>query len=340
MPLQVDRDRVLAFRARTQHLGERLPPDGLARAAYAGLQDSSPRAAQLSLNARVEDVGPSSWEDPTLVQIWGPRGADYVVPRDDVAVFTLGRLPRDPDQQRGLEEVADDVHGVLRGERMTTRAIGEALPQYADQGSGLIRLAAVTGRLHIRWDASRIVVIPVDRPDADPEEARIELARRFVRWFGPIDLDRFAWWSGMDPDDAEVSWQALDGELVPVELQGHDRFIHADAEQALTKAGPVEGVRLLHPEDTYLRLDRDLLLPNAERRVQLFPAPGRSTGFGANAIVLDGEIVGRFARQQANVTLEPWPELTAAEASAVTAEAEGIARALGRPSRVRWTEPS
>jgi hypothetical protein len=53
---------------------------------------------------------------------------------------------------------------------------------------------------------------------------------------------------------------------------------------------------------------------------------------------VDGEIVGRFARQQAKVTLEPWGKLPKAVSEAVTAEAEGIARALGRPGRVTWIE--
>jgi hypothetical protein len=97
-------------------------------------------------------------------------------------------------------------------------------------------------------------------------------------------------------------------------------------------------VRLLHPEDPYLRLDRELLVVDGNVEASSFPAPGRSTGYGANAIVVGGEVVGRFARQQAKITLEPWVKLPQALADAVTAEAEGIPRALGRPGRVRWIE--
>lgn len=62
-------------------------------AARAGLQDSSPRSALLSLHARVEGIQPDAWRDPILAQVFGPRGAIYVVPRSDVGVFTLGLLP-------------------------------------------------------------------------------------------------------------------------------------------------------------------------------------------------------------------------------------------------------
>src|SRR6266581_3397182 len=52
-----------------------------------------PRAALLSIHARVEGTQPSTWEDPSLVQLWGPRFSAYVVAASDVAVFSLGRLP-------------------------------------------------------------------------------------------------------------------------------------------------------------------------------------------------------------------------------------------------------
>src|SRR5437667_12570079 len=92
----ITRENVLAFRQRATHLDRRLPPGRLTEAAFAGLQDSAPRSAVLALHARVRDVSPSAWKDSRFVQVWGPRGAVYVVPGHDVAVFTLGRLPRNP----------------------------------------------------------------------------------------------------------------------------------------------------------------------------------------------------------------------------------------------------
>src|SRR5207302_2368783 len=87
--LRLTPDDVRRFRLASSGLDARLPRGGLARAAYAGLQDSAPRAALISLHARVRDVEPSSWEDPSLVQIWFRGGADYVVPRADVGLFTI-----------------------------------------------------------------------------------------------------------------------------------------------------------------------------------------------------------------------------------------------------------
>ena len=54
-PLQLTREQILAYRRHVQALDERLPAGArsLRRAAWAGLQDSMPRAALLSIHARV-----------------------------------------------------------------------------------------------------------------------------------------------------------------------------------------------------------------------------------------------------------------------------------------------
>src|SRR5213075_2383140 len=95
--LALTRAQILAFRRRVGALDQRLPRGrrSLRRAAWAGLQDSMPRAALLSIHARVEGTEPSTWEDPLLVQLWGPRYSAYVVAARDVAIFSLARLPDD-----------------------------------------------------------------------------------------------------------------------------------------------------------------------------------------------------------------------------------------------------
>src|SRR5260221_6987960 len=70
--LELTRQQILAFRRRVGGLDERVPkgPESLRRAAWAGLQDSMPRAALLSLHARVHEAEPSTWEHPSLAQLW------------------------------------------------------------------------------------------------------------------------------------------------------------------------------------------------------------------------------------------------------------------------------
>src|SRR3989442_15583069 len=110
--LNLTRAQVLAFRRRVGALDERLPPGrrSLRRAAWAGLQDSMPRAARLSIHARAEGTEPSTWEDPSLVQLWGPRFSAYVVAARDFAVFSLGRLPDEPEGRRIAQDLATRLH--------------------------------------------------------------------------------------------------------------------------------------------------------------------------------------------------------------------------------------
>src|SRR3954447_23072873 len=150
-PLRVTRKQILTFRRRVGELDERLPksPGSLRRAAWAGLQDSMPRAALLSLHARVEGVGPSAWEDPSLAQLWGPRYQTYVVPKRDFALFSLARLPEDAKGRERARLMAERLHAHLAGRRMTDREAAGAL----DVGNA-IRYAATTGTVAIRWEGA------------------------------------------------------------------------------------------------------------------------------------------------------------------------------------------
>src|SRR5437868_15217120 len=147
--LKLTRGQILAFRRRVGALDERMPmgSQSLRQAAWAGLQDSMPRAALLSLHARVNGVESSTWEHPSLAQLWGPRYHTYVVPKRDFALFSLGRLP---DSARGrvrAERMAELLRGQLGGRRMTDREAAGAL------GVGnSIRYAATTGTVAIRWE--------------------------------------------------------------------------------------------------------------------------------------------------------------------------------------------
>ena len=297
--MQIARPRnVLRFRLRATHLDERLPSGKLSAAAYGGLQDTAPRAAQISLHARVEGATPSAWEHPSLVQIWF-RGADYVVPRADLAAFTLGCLPRDPDQRASLEAIADDVVRALDGQRMLARDLYAALPQY-DRGM-VVRFAAPTGRYLIRWDASKIWIVPVDRPDADVEQSRLELARRFVRWFGPCTPERFAWWAGIGPDDANETWRKMTSDVIPVKVGSEERFIFASDEPRLRDPSPITGVRLVPPDDPVLKLDRSMITEGSALGELLFPA--RSPGYIPGGLFVDGELAGVWQRQRHRVTV-------------------------------------
>src|SRR3989475_5411292 len=141
--LDLTRPQILAFRRHVGALDERLARGrrSLRRAAWAGLQDSMPRAALLSIHARVEKTEPATWEDPSLVQLWGPRFHAYVVAARDLAVFSLGRLPDDAGARRIAEDLVARLQALLGGARMTYGDAGSALGEHPNR----LRYAAPTG---------------------------------------------------------------------------------------------------------------------------------------------------------------------------------------------------
>jgi hypothetical protein len=335
--LDLTRSQILAFRRRVGALDERLPPGArsLRRAAWAGLQDSMPRAALLQIHARVERTEQSAWEHPSLVQVWGPRYSTYVVPARDVAVFTLGRFPDDGKARGVAEDVAGRLHAFLDGRRMTDREAGEGLGVHPNR----LRYAAPTGRVLIRWEGARAPVVrTVPSPGVDPRDARLELARRYLHVFGPTTAESFAQWAGIGPSQGITAFEALRRTLTPVRSPIGDAWILARDEPAFRAPHPpAAAARLLPSGDAYFLLhgaDRRLLVPRAERRSALWTSrvwPG--------AVLVEGEIVGTWRRAGSALTVQPWRRLSRAARAAVEAEGEALPLpGIEGPIVVRWDD--
>ena len=333
--LDLTRAQILAFRRSVGALDARLPRGrrSLRRAAWAGLQDSMPRAALLSIHARVERTKPSSWEDSSLVQIWGPRHHAYVIPARDIAVFTLGRLPDEAGPLRIAEDLAARLHRHLRGAR---KAFGEAGKAISGNPNRL-RYAAPTGTVLIRWDGARQPTIwTVPRPEGDSREARLELARRYLHVFGPTTAESFAQWAGISAPRGVAAFAALRRWLTPVRTPLGDSWILTSDEPTFRAAPvPAASARLLPSGDTYFLLqgrDRELLVPDASFRRALWTSrvwPG--------AVLVDGEIVGTWRRAMGTVTIQAWRRLGRAARDAVAAEGASLpVPDVPGPVVVRW----
>jgi hypothetical protein len=331
----VDLGAVLRFRARVTWLDGRLPAGSWREAAYGGLQDSAPRAALLALHARVEGVRPGSWEDPALVQVW-LRWSDYVVPAADYAVFTLGTPPREPERAAAIEELACAAHEVLAGREVGTREVVAAL---SIGGRGLLGTACAAARYRIRWGARTVTLLPTERPDVDPEEARLELARRFLGWLGPATADQFAKWAGIPRAEARQTWAVLAPELVPVTMAGRARDALARDVEALTHSEPQHGVRFLPAGDPYLVFDHAEALagrpPPPTMDEAGAPLTTRLVNNLTSRILVDGRLAGAWGRAQERMAIHLWrPDDPDRER--IAAGAEGFAGPIGRPMRLRW----
>jgi winged helix DNA-binding protein len=336
--LKLEREQIVAFRRRVAALDERLPPGGrsIETAAFAGLQDSMPRAAQLSLFARVDGVGPSAWQEPPLVQVWGPRFSVYAIAERDVAVFTLGRHPHGGAQRRRAEALAERLREHL----------GDEWRRYDDVGAqfgvkpNALRYATTTGTVLLRWDGARRPLIrSVSAPELDIAEARLELARRYLHAFAPGTATGFGDWAGIRQAGATAAFEALASSLTPVRTAIGEAWILSADEAELrrpVRQRPTATARLLPSGDTLSLLqgrERELLVPNPADRARLWTPrvwPG--------AVLVGGEVRGTWRRAREVVSVEMWGDLSSPEREAIEAEAA----AMPLPGledtriRVRW----
>lgn len=344
--MKVSRDELVAYRLRANHLDRRLPAGSLAEAAFAGLQDSAPRAALVALHARVEGVRPDDWADASLVQIWHRAETVFVVPAADRWVWALGAWPRDPERSALLERLAAAARSYMDGRsEAAQRDVAKALPslRHHYQARAICRAAGLT----IRWDARSTAVLEAPPVEGDREEARLALARRFFRSLGPADVAGFGRWAGVGRADATATVDGLRPELVAVDVAGRARWALRDDAEALVAAAPVRTVRLLPLGlDPYLQADRELIVRDADRRAWAWvpsKEPSAATSsrprFPSGVVLVDGEIAAFYRRQQHEVTVVPFEPLSRPHRDAVEREAHSlpIPGCAGR-MRVAWAE--
>lgn len=326
--LLLGRDQILRRRRAVAPLDRRLPAgvDGLRQAAWIGLQDSVPRAALLSIHARVNGTTSESWEDPSLVQVWGPRYSVFVVAAADLALFTVALLPDDRRGRERAERLAAQLHDLLAG---GVESLDEA-GRRAGVHPNAFRYAAATGTLLIRWDGARRPTISVcPPPGAHPGEARLELARRYLHVLGPTTAASFARWSGLSASSSEAVFSALRSSLVPVSTPLGDAWILASDEASFrAEVRPRGVVRLLPSGDAYFLLqgpDRELLVPDPSHRAELWTPrvwPG--------ALLVDGEVAGTWRRAGRRVRVQAWWDLSAVDRERIAEEV--MALPLPEPS--------
>jgi hypothetical protein len=331
--LPLTRRQILAFRRRVGALDERVPisAESLRRAAWAGLQDSMPRAALLSLHARIAGVGSSTLDHPALAQLWGPRFTTYVVAKRDFALFSLGRYPDNPKGAERAERLAEQLRTHLDGRRATDREIGQAL------GLGNeMRYAAATGTVAIRWHGARAPIVwTVPAPRISPVDACRELARRYLRIFGPTTAESFGRWAGISRRSAAEAFASLEASLLPVRSPLGDEWLLTEDETAMRAAETAPAAaRLLPSGDPYFLLDgveRELLVPRADRRERLWTSrvwPG--------ALLVQGEIRGTWRRAQHTLRVETWARLSRQLRDAIEAEARALPLPVEREIEVVW----
>lgn len=372
----VDRIQILAFRLCRHHLAERLGPRSMVRAVAAcGLQETPARTASLALHARVADVTLAKVDralkqDKTLLASWAMRGAPYLVPAGEAAVFTAGALPEGEDSWRtffggwatslrgrsaSLSELArraaDAARQVLDGRQSPVEDLrqevarrvpdirGLARPSgaHADLPEPLFRATGLLGAVCIA-DTRRMTDAILARTDQwlgeplaslDPDAARAELLRRYLRCYGPSTPKAFAAWTLRSAADARTVFAAIEPELVQVRVDRSAEWLLAADVDTLDSPAEPTGVRLLPNQDPYLQQrDRERLLPDRDQRRRLWRPVG-----GPGLVLVDGEPVGTWTSRRdgrnLNVVVEPFDRLAESARRSIIDEADSIAALRG-----------
>jgi hypothetical protein len=369
--IKANRDQIVAFRLAGHNLTQRLGPRSIVNAAApCGVQETPVGSAAVAFLARIEGLTPEAVEralvkDRTLVILWSVRGAPYIVPADDLEVFSAGALPLDATSFRNalggwadaLEKAGLDPFETL--ERMV-KAAGELLdgrtlnvndlrdqiyarvrslstvkrPTFtrADMPEPLFRAVGTAGGVCIiagRGTNSELARtdqwLRSTRHRPDRAPARAELARRFLHCYGPATAQQFAEWTQRSLADAKDALSLLEGELVEVTVDRKRAWLLGRDQGALSSPPEPHGTRLLPAQDPFLQQRDRLTLLPNEAERRNLWQPTRGPG----GVLVDGAIVGtwraRTKRARLEVTVEPFSRLSRTARDSIGAEAERIA---------------
>jgi hypothetical protein len=162
--------------------------------------------------------------------------------------------------------------------------------------------------------------------EAEPYPALQEIARRYLRVYGPTTPDKFGLWWGIGITAGRKVFQSLADEMEEVEVEGWRGFALRDTLEGMQRVEPREAVRLLPLFDAYiLGLDRkfEVILPQEYRR-RVF----RPQGWISAVVLAGGVVKGTWEYQarggQTIVTVRPFAPLARIILEGVAAEAERL----------------
>ena len=331
-----------------------------------GLQAQLLSAAELAISARVagvtqESVRDALWAKKTLVRAWTVRGTIHVIPAEDLPLWmaALGTrryweskewLDREGLTTKEATAIFDTVHDVL-GEKGSTRAeIADAVvtrlgskfrPKIASMWGELLAPLMYMGKMCFGPSVgANVTFVRADLwvrswPRLDPEEARRELVRRFLRTYGPTTVDGIARWFGMKPDVFRPLLRSLEKEAVEVTIEGRKAWTLVGDRAAPSRAA--SSVRLLAQYDQYVigSHPRETITDERARTQIRSYKRGQWEGVvGVPVLVIGGIVSGVWERRERGGRIEigvrPFIKLTMAQNREVAAEVARIGRFFGR----------
>ncbi len=351
-----------AFRLARHHLQDPAPKHELVRVVgdIGGIQAQLMSAAELQAAVRaackVEDVRKALWNDKTLVKTWLMRATLHVVPSQDLPVYAAAMSTYGMRNTNAwlkwmqitapeLTDLIDAIGEALDGQALTREELiakvgkgrSERIQLAMRSGwGGVLKPVARQGRLC--FGPSRGQSVTFVRPEqwlgtwreVDPDVALIEVARRYLRAYGPATKKDFTRWWGTWPGVGNKAWAGLTEELMQVSIEGQRADMLAADLDRIESAASKASVRLLPSFDPYLmgHSSRDHLFAKDHRaRVS------RTAGWISAVVLADGRVIATWTHQVVKgtlaVTVDPFRKLSPSTVKEVRARADSLAAALG-----------
>jgi hypothetical protein len=354
--------QVHAFRLSRHHLLDRAPKKDFTRVVgdIAGAQAQLMSAAELQVGVRadctVQDVRAALWKHKSLVKTWVMRGTLHLIPAADLPLYTAAMSTRwihinkswlkfigltEPMLLKLVREIGEVLDGTPVTREEIIKAVGKghsaSVHEVLRSGwGGMLKPAARNGLLC--FGPSRGQSVTFVRPEkwlgswhtVDPDVALVEVARRYLRAYGPARKQDFARWWGNWTGVGMAAWAGLESELVPVSIEGaHTEMLARDLD-SLAKSPPASSVQLLPLFDPYVlgHVNREHLYEAIHRsRVS------RAAGWISAVVLVDGRVAGTWthtsAKQTLSIKVDPFQRLAPKTLAAIRRRADSLAEILG-----------
>ena len=366
---QVTWAQVHAFRLLRHHLTNAMPQAGAVAVArdIGGAQAQVMSAAEMQLAVRspatAADVRRALWEDRSIVKTWLMRGTLHLVPADDLPVYTAAMqgswikarnswLNYLQITEVQMTELIDSIAEAMGGTPMTRQEIlagvgsghSERVRETLRSGWGSM-LKPVARRGLLCFGPSRGQSVTFVNPrrwlaswrDVDPDDAIAEIARRYLRAYGPATRNDFARWWGMWSGAARAAWSRLSSELASVSVEGDVLDVLTEDLDALSEASIERSAVLLPSFDPYVmgHTTRDHLLEKVHAS-----KVSRTAGWISAVVLVDGRVEGTWThsirRRALQIEVAPFRRLPAWATAEIRRRARALAEAAGAPrSEVR-----
>jgi hypothetical protein len=331
-----------------------------------GIQAQVMSAAELALCTRVEGLSPHDvrsalWQEHSLVKTWAMRGTLHLFSVTDLPLYVAAR-----DWQHTAKW--SNYFAEFGLSRAQQEAFLSAIPYVLEEGPlTRVQLADAVAKqmavarardfiLSSSWGTplkpsayrGELCFGPGQGQSATfmnpkgwlgtwqpivPKLALQEVARRYLRAYGPATVDDFRFWWGCSKTLAKTLFQSMEAELEEVEVEGWRAFALRTTIPLIQSAEPAEHIHLLPLFDAYTigvpRECEPLLAPAYKRRVF------NLQGWTFAVILVNGSIQGVWhytvRRGHTVVKVSLFSPTTASIRRGIDAEAERLSHLFGKP---------